>query len=149
MWLGWGRRWMKGGWKKQSDGRRISRRADGGLNEGMRVKEKKISEVEQWWGGNRLSCSPGKGDLSVSVGLCYSPDVSLIGLWNRKTRSAKQLPTAHRPTHAPVHPHNCGEFTDILVNELEGAICYFQWLAFLKKKKKTQNKLLGSSCCLV
>lgn len=62
-------------------GRKEGWRADEGVNGGMkhRKKENKGGR-EQWWRGNRLSCSPGKGDLFVSVGLCYSPDVSIIGL---------------------------------------------------------------------
>lgn len=36
-----GRRWVKGGWRKQSDGRQVEkRRADGGVNGGMRVERR-------------------------------------------------------------------------------------------------------------
>lgn len=86
-----GRRVVEGGQERgqrmerssqMEDSRKEERRADGGVDRGMRVERKreKIREVEPRWRGNRLSCSPGKGDLFVSVGLCYSPDVSIIGL---------------------------------------------------------------------
>lgn len=67
--------------KKQSNGRQVEKRRGWRSEWRDEVrKEEKIREVEQRWRGNRLSCSPGKGDLFVSVGLCYSPDVSIIGL---------------------------------------------------------------------
>lgn len=72
----------KGRWReavKWQTGRVEEKRADEGVNGGMEEERKNIREVAQWWRGNRLSCSPGKGDLFVSVGLCYSPDVSIIG----------------------------------------------------------------------
>lgn len=69
---------------EDSDGRQVEkRRDDGGVNGGMRVERRENKWGRAVVGGNRLSCSPGKGDLFVSVGLCYSPDVSIIGLWSR------------------------------------------------------------------
>lgn len=56
-------------------GRKEERRVYGGVSGGMRVKRRGNKGGRTVVGENRLSCSPVKGDLFVSVGLCYSPDV--------------------------------------------------------------------------
>lgn len=123
----------------------------GGMNRGMEVEREKIRDVEQWWRGNRLSCSPGKGDLFVSVGLCYSPDVSIIGPWRRETRQHNAAAHSNRGSRArlsSIPSHNFREFTQISVNELKCTI-YFLSLVFnqcdLNKKEKCKetSKLFG------
>ncbi|KAJ4930505.1 hypothetical protein JOQ06_024816 [Pogonophryne albipinna] len=46
--------------EKQSDGRQVEKRREGLMEEWRDEdgKEEKIREVEPWWRGNRLSCSP-------------------------------------------------------------------------------------------